>query len=348
MTDPWPWASEFAANGRYFATATCGLPPDETAQAMHAVIADWQQGTVSAPEFDDVVADARASFARLVGVDPGLVAIGHQVSPLVALVAQSLPAAARILTAAGEFTSVTFPFAAHGHQVIEVALDTLAASIDSGVDLVAVSAVQSADGRIADLDAIVAAADAHGVDVLVDLTQAVGWLPVDAGRFAYTVCGAYKWLLSPRGTAFLTVRADRLDALTPGQANWYAGQDRWESIYGLPLRLAEDARRFDVSPGWFSWVGTHTSLAFLERVGAAALHEHALDLEKAFATAAGLAPSGSAIRSLGTDESVPELLREHEVVASWRAGRLRLSFHVNNTREEAAELGRLLRDRVTD
>ena len=33
-------------------------------------------------------------------------------------------------------------------------------------------------------------------------------------------------------------------------AGWYAGQHPWESIYGTPLRLAEDARRFDVSPAW--------------------------------------------------------------------------------------------------
>lgn len=313
---------------------------------MHEVMDDWQRGTIAAPQFDQVVADARTSYARLTGVDPATVAIGHQVSPLVGLVAASLPDDARILTATGEFTSVTFPFAAQGQQVIEVPLDDLAASSDSSVDLVAVSAVQSADGAVADLDAIASAADAHGVDVLVDLTQAAGWLPVDAGRFAYTVCGAYKWLLSPRGTAFLTVRADRLASLTPAQANWYAGAERWDSIYGLPLRLADDARRLDVSPAWFCWMGTQTSLAFLERVGAAALHEHALSLEAAFAEAAGLAPSGSAIRSVTADDAVPGLMQEHDAVASWRAGRLRLAFHVNNTREEAEELGRLLRGHV--
>jgi len=351
MTETWPWASHFVAHGLYFATATCGLPPRVTSGAMDTVLADWRRGRVEAPEFDAVIAQARERYARLVGVDASTVAIGHQVSPLVGLVADSVPDGARVLTAAGEFTSVTFPFAAQEHRgvsITEVRLEKLAASIDASTDLVAVSAVQSADGAIADLDAIAAAADRHGAKVLVDLTQAAGWLPVQAGRFAYTVCGTYKWLLSPRGTAFLTVREDVMDSLVPSQAGWYAGEKPWESIYGLPLRLAKDARRFDVSPAWFLWVGTNASLGFLERVGTEELHRHALEVEAAFATAADLRPGTSAIRSLEADELVPALMGGVDAVASVRAGRLRMSFHVNNTVAEAEHLGRLLRGYLRD
>ena len=30
-------------------------------------------------------------------------------------------------------------------------------------------------------------------------------VPLDASRFAYTACGGYQWLLSPRGTAYFTI-----------------------------------------------------------------------------------------------------------------------------------------------
>ena len=63
--------------------------------------------------------------------------------------------------------------------------------------------------------------------VLLDTTQAGGGLPIDAGRFAYTVCGGYKWLLAPRGIAYLTVQADLLDDLVPHTAGWYAGRHPW-------------------------------------------------------------------------------------------------------------------------
>ncbi len=190
---------------------------------------------------------------------------------------------------------MTFPFLAQearGIRVLEVPLAEIAEHVDGSVGLVALAAVQSSDGAVAPLDEVEAAAARHGVDVLVDVTQAVGWLPVAAGRFAYTVCAAYKWLLSPRGTAFLTVRRDRWDALVPSSAGWYAGDEPWSSIYGTPLRLAPDARRFDVSPGWHSWVGTASSLALLERVGMGDLHAHALAVEAAFAAGGGAGARG--------------------------------------------------------
>ena len=83
--------------------------------------------------------------------------------------------------------------------------------------------MQSSDGRLADLDAIAAAAAHHGARTLVDATQACGWLPLDAARFDHVVCAGYKWLLAPRGTAFFYARAPRrASALRPHLAGWYA------------------------------------------------------------------------------------------------------------------------------
>jgi selenocysteine lyase/cysteine desulfurase len=93
-------------------------------------------------------------------------------------------------------------------------------------------------------------------------------------------------------------------------------------------------------------VGTASSLALLERVGVPALHAHALQVEAAFAAGAGLEPVGRAIRALAADEEVPRLLAGHGVVAAERAGRLRVSFHLNNTEEEASQVGALLRGHV--
>ena len=350
MSTDWAWAEEFEARGTYLNSATMGLPPRATLDALAVAIEEWRRGTAHAPGYDAVIAAARESFARLVHVPAATVAIGSQVSPLVALVAAAVPGGSTVLVPEGEFTSVTFPFlvqSGRGVRVREVPLEQLAEHVDGGTGLVALAAVQSSDGRVAPLDAVERACRVHGVELLVDVTQATGWLDVDASRFAYTVCAAYKWLLSPRGTAFLTVREDLWDTIVPQAAGWYAGDDPWASIYGLPLRLAPDARRFDVSPGWQAWVGTATSLAFLESVGVQALESHALAVEAAFAQGAGLEPVGRAIRALGADAEVPALLRAHDVVASERAGRLRVSFHVNNTVEEADAVGRVLRGHVT-
>jgi len=47
---------------------------------------------------------------------------------------------------------------------------------------------------------VIDAAAAHDARVVVDATQACGWLPLDAGRIDVLACSAYKWLCSARGT----------------------------------------------------------------------------------------------------------------------------------------------------
>ncbi len=349
MTTPWPWAAEFDADGPYLNTATLGLPPRQTLAAIGAALEQWRRGTAHPPEYDAVITRAREAFARLVHVPASTVAIGAQVSPLVALVAATVPDGGTVLVPQGEFTSVTFPFlaqSARGVRVVEAPLAELAEHVDGSTTLVAASAVQSSDGSVGPLAAVEAACARHGIEMLVDLTQATGWLDVDASRFGYTVCGAYKWLLSPRGTAFLTVRPDLLDGVLPAAAGWYAGDDPWASIYGSPLRLAPDARRLDISPAWHAWIGTAASLDLLEQVGIDALGRHAVAVEAAFAEAADLPPAGRALRALSADAEVPRLLAEHRVAAAERAGRLRVSFHVSTTEEEAALVGRVLRGHV--
>lgn len=342
--------AEFSAEGVYLDSATLGLPPRRTVEALRLALDAWQHGTADARAFDDSVQAARDLFAGLVGVPSSWVAIGHQASPFVGLVAAAVPDGAEVLVAEGDFTSVTFPFlaqAGRGVTVREVSLASLAAEVRESTYLVAVSAVQSANGRVADLDALVEACGRTGTRTLLDLTQAAGWLPVDATRFDWTVTSAYKWLLAPRGTAFLTARPERWDEVVPHSAGWYAGADRWASIYGSPLRLAPDARRFDVSPAWHGWVGTRSSLELLTAVGAPVLHAHAVGLADRFRAGVGLDPSDSAIVSLLADTAVPALLAEHGIRGAGRAGRLRLAFHVHNTAAEVDRAVRVLRGHVS-
>ncbi len=342
--------AEFSAEGVYLDSATLGLPPGRTVEALRLALDAWQHGTADARAFDDSVRAARDLFAGLVGVPSSWVAIGHQVSPFVGLVAAAVPDGAEVLVAEGEFTSVTFPFLAQvgrGVTVREVPLASISEEVRAATYLVAVSAVQSANGRVADLDALAEACARTGTRSLLDLTQAAGWLPVDATRFDWTVTSAYKWLLAPRGTAFLTARPERWDEVVPHSAGWYAGADRWSSIYGSPLRLAEDARRFDVSPAWHGWVGTEASLGLLSELGTSTLHEHAVGLVNRFRAGVGLGPSDSAIVSLLADAAVPALLAEHGVRGAGRAGRLRLAFHVHNTAAEVDVAVRALRGHVS-
>jgi selenocysteine lyase/cysteine desulfurase len=341
--------AEFDAEVAYLDTATMGLPPRRTVRAVQDALVRWQHGTDDARAYDDEVEHSRRAYARLVGVAPSWVAVGAQVSAYVGLVATSLRPGSEVLTVEGDFTSVLFPFLAQATRQVsvrEVPLDHLVDAVTPSTSLVAVSAVQSADGRCADLAGLAAACDATGTRTLVDTTQAAGWLPIDAGRFSYTTGAGYKWLLAPRGTAFLTVRPEHLDDLVPVGAGWYAGEDRWTSIYGSPLRLATDARRFDLSPAWHAWAGQRTSLDLLLEVGAPTLHAHAVGLADHLRRSLGLAPAGSAIVSLSTTEDAPAALAQAGVAAAGRAGRLRLGCHVSTTVEDVDRAVEVLRERV--
>jgi selenocysteine lyase/cysteine desulfurase len=87
---------------------------------------------------------------------------------------------------------------------------------------------------------------------VLDATQSLGWLPAELGRADVVVAGGYKWLLSPRGATWMAVLDRLLERVVPAAAGWYAGSSGWDSIYGLPLRLAPDARRLDASPAWLA------------------------------------------------------------------------------------------------
>jgi selenocysteine lyase/cysteine desulfurase len=314
--------------------------------ALDEAIETWRTGRAEAAGYDALITRARRTFAGLVGTTPDRVAIGNQVSTFTGLVASALPEGSRVLAAEEDFTSVVFPFLAHADRGIHVRIVPLAGLIDAigpEVDLVAVSAVQSADGRVVPggLETLASTAARHSCLTYLDATQAVGWLPFDADRFDFVSCAAYKWLLSPRGTAFGVVRPERLEMLRPLWAGWYAGDDPWISIYGPPLRLAGDARRLDISPAWLSWAGTLPALELLADVGVEAIHGHDLALANALRERLGLPPGDSAIVTVAVDGGL-EPLRRAGIAASVRAGAVRVSFHLHNTDTDVDAVARAL------
>ena len=326
----------------YLNTATYGLPPRVAWDALQEALDGWRTGRTSFIEWDESVTAARAAFARIVGINQEDVAIGSTVSAFAGLVAGSLPEGSIVLVPDVEFTSNLFPWMVHADRKVDVrTVDSrdLVESIDDSTALVAVSSVQSATGEVAPLDDIIHAAERHGAKIFVDATQSCGWLPIDATRIDFLACAAYKWLLSPRGTAFLTVRPDRLEDVRPVAAGWYAGESVHDSYYGPPLRVAHSARRLDISPAWFSWVGTTPALELLESIGIEQIRDHNVGLANRFRAGMGLPEGHSAIVSLDLDGE-SQRLRSEGIVVAIRGGRLRASFHVYNT---AADVDAALR-----
>jgi selenocysteine lyase/cysteine desulfurase len=326
LAPPGLWQPE----GVYLDTASYGLPPRRAWEALQGALADWRVGRTSWEGWCDATEEARELFARLVGVPAANVAVGGGASPLVALVAGSLPESMRVLAPDVEFSSLLWPWVVRGCDVRVAPLAQLAGRVDARTDVVAVSAVQSATGEVADLEAIGAAARAHDALLVVDATHGCGWLPLDGSRFDAVVCSAYKWLCSPRGTAFLALGERLLERVRPLAANWYAAGGARGAFYGLELPLPESAARLDLSPAWFSWIGTAPALEVLLELGIERIHEHDVALANRFRTGLGLEPSNSAIVTAEV-AGAEEKLAGAGIRAATRAGSLRASFHVYNT-----------------
>jgi selenocysteine lyase/cysteine desulfurase len=270
-----------------------------------------------------------------VGAPLERVAIGPQVSYFTGIVAASLPAGAEVVGYENDFPSLLYPFLARGDLDVRlVPLEEVAGAIRSTTAVVAIGAVQFADGRVSDLESIRTAAAAAGdVLTLVDATQASGWLPLDASRFDFVVAGTYKWLLSPRGSAFMAMRPEHIPRLSPTAPGWYAAERPWDSLAG-PMLLAHDARRYDMSPAWLAWVGTAESLDYLSGIGVEAIHEHDVALANGLREELGMPPSDSAIVSLDVGPDASQRVTDAGIRAAVRSGRLRVAFHLYNTRDD--------------
>ena len=329
----------------YLAVASIGRPPRTAVEALTADLAAWSIAQRDPQGYDPVIARTREHYAKLVGVPASRVATGSQTSVLTSVVAAAVPEGAEVLVADHDFSSIVFPFLQRaGIRVRSVPLEALADSITEQTWLVVFSMVQSRNGIVADVPAILEAAKRTNTFTFCDFTQAAGVLPVDASLFDVSVCHSYKWLCAPRGVAFMTL-SERFDPLlTPIQAGWYAGDDVWTSTYGPEMHLAHDARRFDVSPPWQAWIGAEQSIGLFA----------SLDIDEVWAHSAGLG-------DLLCDElGIPQ---QHQAIVTWadadgddlrtlldagirisgRAGRLRASFHLWNDPTDVTAVIRALK-----
>lgn len=329
---------QFAPAPGYLNAATMGLPPRSVTAAVHDAVDQWQRGRACPIQYDRCVNTARNSYACLVRVPASWVALGAQTSVFAGMVAAALPDGSEVVVPEGDFSSMIFPFLVQqrrGVRVQQVPLEKLAEAIGTDTSLVAFSLCQSADGRLCDSEAVCAAAKRYGATTFVDLTQAAGWLPIDATAYDMSVCSAYKWLCQPRGTAYLTVRPEVADRLTPVNAGWYAGEDIWASCYGPEMTLARSARRFDVSPAWLAWVGAVPALEALGSVPAAQIRDWDTALADELCGRLGLPVAHRPIVSIRDPQgTIADRLAAAGVVVASRAGAVRIALHIWNSLDD--------------
>jgi selenocysteine lyase/cysteine desulfurase len=329
-------AFEGVRTAGYLDTATYGLPPRATLAALEDALRGWREWE----NWQRWEADGEACrqlFAEIVGAAAEDVALVPAVSAAAGVVAASLTAGPgdNVVCYEREFQSALFPFVAleaRGVEVRLLPLEQLPEGVDARTQLVTVSIVQSADGRVVDLDAL----RDTGAPLFLDGTQSVGALPLDLEGVDFLAVGAYKWLLCPRGLSFLYARRDRLGEIEPWLAGWKSIEDVYERFYGLPRNLTADARRLDTSLPWLAAPGARASLELVASLGVDRIAEHDLGLARRFCEGFGADEPGSAIVSVPVADAEATLARL-EAAGLRAAGRdrgIRLAFHLYNSEED--------------
>jgi selenocysteine lyase/cysteine desulfurase len=326
----------------YLDTATYGLPPTATFDALVEAAAGWWSGTMAYEEDWEPAGEAcRQLVAPTLGGDPVRVALMPAVSVAVALVGATLDDRSVILLPDGEFASLALPLVVAarlaGADVRTAPFAALADAVDRTVTLVATSHVRSNGGATQDLAALAGAARSVGAQVLVDASHSAGILPLAADRLPidYVVAAAYKHLLCPRGVAFLSVGADTPmpPALT---ASWRGLRSESDFFTTDPDDLDEGGAGLDVSLAWHPWTGARRSLELLSAIPADDRREWCVGLATKAADTLGLEPTGSSVLGVPTSDdpqTVKSMLSKRSIVAAVRAGEVRISFHVYNTEE---------------
>ncbi|MFQ5536498.1 MAG: aminotransferase class V-fold PLP-dependent enzyme [Gemmatimonadota bacterium] len=303
--------------------------------------------------------ELRGRVGRFWGSLPSEVALLPSTSAALSVFAESLPEDPRrnrVVCTELDFPTLAYQWAVKPNTElvilespdgIRIDLEQFEGAVDDRTLLIATSHVFFTTGFVQDVAALARIAHRHGAFCLIDGYQGAGQIPLDlAGTEvdAYTA-GPLKWLCGGPGLAYLYVREALIPRLEPRITSWFAARDQFS--FGVrDFQFRDDARRFEMGTPALPTV--HTALGgqeILDEVGMPfvvqrnrSLTEHLVSLCRRAGLELALPDEGarSAIVMVRHDDpagAVAHLAREG-IVVDHRPGRVRISPHFYNTREE--------------
>ncbi len=340
-------------------------------QALTAWAADLtENGDVHESEWVRRVEEVRQLAGRLIGADPQDIAFLKNTSEGIGIVAEGFPwrPGDNIVTAAEEYPANLYPWMNLADRGVEVRrvpsrgsrleIDDLRAALDGRTRVVSLSAVEYSSGFRNDLTTIGNLCRERGIFFFVDAIQALGVLPLDVRNLPIDGLAAdgHKWLLGPEGAALFYLRRDLVDQLHPVGVGWNSVVGAWD-FARTEFRLKPHAGRWEsgtLNVGGIIALGA--SLGLLLEIGIPRVAERVRELTdylcagvpqaglEVFSSRAG--DDWSGIVSLVVPGAEPRQVvrrcRDAGIVINQRAGRLRVSPHCYNNREEIDRLLQVL------
>jgi len=358
----------------YLNQASLGLVPVATIDAMEAFLSQRAQfGNLYLSDDQEaaILDGLRTSAAELLGTSADAVAVIASASEGLGQVASVLePERGTVLLVGSDFPSVTYPWLAAAErreiplrfvddQADRDLTQVLVDAIDPATAVVALGVVQYATGTRVDARRVAERAHEVGARIVVDATQLAGAGVVDAIGWSADalVTSGYKWLSAHGGVALLAIAPDLVPRV-PALVGW-KGTDRPFALDPLRLRLADDARRFELSTmSYASAIGLESSIASLSSLAFEQIEQHARRL--ATYLIERVAPLGwRSFRPMNDPSAAPHIVSlrhadhdpgvtaerlasESGIICSGRGGGLRVSLHVYNDDSDIDRLAEAL------
>jgi selenocysteine lyase/cysteine desulfurase len=323
--------------------------------ALRRYAEDKSSGMPGRDAMEAEVARARARMAARWMASEDEIGFTPSVADGVSLVAESLRVRPgdNIVVDALEYPSVVAPFALKRDPALEVrvargtAADRLLPLVDARTRVIAASCVSSLTGERLDLASLRRAADAVGAMLVVDFTQAAGWLPIEAGIADFAFSSCYKWLLGTTGAAMAYWSRARQPGWAPTTAGWHSIAASGRPDWSAPVAVKPGAQSFSRgNPAHGPIYVLNAALDYLDRYEAAALHRHVGALTAdliARLTQAGIpltTPADPARHGANVcmDSSAAQAMCNElhaRNIYAWNGhGRLRFSFHGYNAADD--------------
>ena len=230
-------------------------------------------------------------------------------------------------------------------------VDDILDLIDKDTAVVTLSHVEYACGQRYNLESFAKAAHDVGALFIVDATQSMGMVPINAqntGADAIVASG-YKWLRGTYGAAVGYI-APSIQSLSPGIIGFRSHKDIW-NMKAERLELPEDASRFEFTTIHFgAALGLAASIDEITNLGIQKVWER--DLELTDILIEGVLEKGLEIASPTNDEErssivsikmpagfdtgevVGKLQDDYGILVTNRSGFLRVSPHIDNNSKE--------------
>lgn len=351
---PERFRAEFPALERLAWFDTPGSPPlaARVGAALRRALDSAESGEFDWQAWDAAPDAARRRFAELCGVPVTSVATLGSLAEAAATVARDRPPGPALVLA-DEFQSVLLPFVAVSERdelrPVELVparpgrgrTESLLEALRPGIALVAVSETTTLDGERVDVAALRTRCTEVGAELFVNATQSLGVLRPPAGDAVpdYYAAHGYKWLLAPRGAAWLyaaPTAGARLASLAPSWKTASGGS----GLFGGVPRSDASLARCDTPQAWLPWIGAEAALGLIAELDPAEIESRALQLADRFeggAIALGARPArsgpGSHIRVLriGATERVARAFDAAGIRARFVEDRVRIGVHGFNT-----------------